>query len=196
MGNIASGKSTVAAACKHLGITTISADQIAKELSAQGQPAQASMVAHFGDEIVTATGDLNRRLMRDIIFRDPAQRIWLEELLHPLIRLQIEQDIKNINSAYCLIEIPLLRDKAAYPYLNRILLVLAEREQQIIRLMNRDGSSREQALAILATQADEQSQRALADDIVFNNGSLGELELQVKALHEQYLKAANVIPRK
>lgn len=186
-GNIASGKSTVASQFANLGIDVISADLIAKELTAIGQPAFKQIIKRFGPTVLTPTGELNRRHLRELIFNSGEDRLWLEKLLHPLIREQIQHEINHCHSPYCLIEIPLLTDKSYYPYLNRVLLVLAKHEQQIARLNLRDGSSREQSLAILKTQANENTLRMLADDVLINDGSLEALQAQIIQRNEQYL---------
>lgn len=189
-GNIASGKSTVAAEFANYGVNIIKADQIAKDLAAKGQPAFLQIVDHFGESVLTTTGELNRRQLRQIIVDNSEERQWLEKLLHPLIREQIKQEVEKTKSPYCLIEIPLLFDRSQYPWLNRVLLVIAEPEQQIARLMARDNSSREQALAIIATQADEQQHREIADDILINSGTIDHLRKEVAILHNDYLRLA------
>jgi len=190
-GNIASGKSAVAAQFATLGIDVISADQIAKALTARQEPAFYKIIDHFGTSILTTEGELDRRLLRQLIFNDATERLWLESLLHPLIRQAIRKEAQKCQSPYGLIEIPLIPDKAHYPYLNRILLVVANQDLQIARIMARDNCSKEHALAILATQADEKKHRLIADDVLINNGSIEQLQQQVKALHERYLQCAS-----
>ncbi len=189
-GNIASGKSTVASYFAALGIDIISADEIAKQLTHKNQPAFQAIVAHFGEAAVATTGELDRRYLRHVIFQHPTERLWLENYLHPLIRKQIEIHVNAVTSPYCIIEIPLLTNRSLYPYLKRVLLVEAEKKQQINRLATRDNSSKKDALAILATQANQQYLHELADDILTNTDSLAELQKQVTLLHEQYLAYA------
>lgn len=187
-GTIASGKSTVAAYFAKLGIDVISADHIARALVSRNQPAFQRIVKHFGKSVLTANGELNRPHLRELIVQDAKERLWLEALLHPLIRRQIQLDIDHCKSRYCVIEIPLLTDKSMYPYLNRVLLITAPIEQQITRIMARDHCSAEQAQAILATtRADEDKRRAIADDVLVNNETVALIHKQVDALHAQYL---------
>jgi len=187
-GNIASGKSTVASYFANLGIDVISADKIARELTNKDQPAQQVIVRHFGNAALTQTGELDRRYLRELIFKNPIERRWLENYLHPLIRKEIEHKIQTIKSPYCIIEIPLLRDRKLYPYLQRILLVEAETKQQIARLEKRDQCSEKDTYAILATQPNHQILHELADDIVTNTGSLAVLETNIEKLHACYLQ--------
>ena len=190
-GTIASGKSTITDYFEKLGVVIINADDIAKKLTAHTQPAFHRIVSHFGTSVLTTSGELNRRHLRQLIFSDPLERQWLENLLHPLIRQQIEHEISQVEAPYCLIEIPLLTSRSDYPYLNRILVVQANPEQQINRFISRDNSSREAALAILATQSNENKQLELADDLLMNIGSLVDLEKKVNVLHIQYLQNAD-----
>lgn len=190
-GNIASGKSTVAAFFKNKGVMVISADEIAREITAPHEPALTLIKDHFGHEVITTQGELNRSALRTIIFENPKERLWLEGLLHPLIRQRIIEEIAESPSPYSVIEIPLLKDREVYPYLNRILVILANREEQIRRVMNRDNCSREHAKAILAVQPEELSREKIADDIVINTGSLSELEEKIEKLHQMYLQLAS-----
>lgn len=185
-GTIASGKSTVAGILSDLGVPVISADKMARELTKPGEPALYLIIQKFGESILTSTGELNRRMLRDLIFQNAQDKLWLEQLLHPLIRQKIEHEISTITAPYCIIEIPLLTDKKDYPYLNKVLLVTAKKEQQISRLKLRDKSTRTEASAILNSQADERTYQALADDIIVNDGSLPALRETVILLHNQY----------
>lgn len=186
-GSVACGKSTVASLFQAKGVDIISADKIAKELVEPNQPAFKAIITYFGQEIRTQDGRLNRRLLRTIITSNADDRIWLENLLHPLIRKKIEQDIQHCTSRYCIIEIPLLTDRSAYSYLNRIILVEADSKTQIERLMMRDNCSKEQAIALLATSLAHDKQRhAIADDYLINNGTIKTLQQQVSKLHDYF----------
>ena len=191
-GNIGSGKSTVSSYFKELDIDIIDADAVAKDLTTQTKPAFKEIVSHFGKFILSANGEINRRQLRQLIFDNVHERLWLENLLHPLIRKEIELKVNSLNSPYCVIEIPLLKDKIGYPYLNRVLVVQAEHEQQISRFMARDNSSKDDALAILAVQTDLSKQKAFADDLISNTGTLKELKKSVRDLHKKYLELSSL----
>lgn len=190
-GNIASGKTTVAEIFSDLGITVINADKISRELTVRNTPAYNKIVEHFGATILLENGDLNRRLLRDLIFTHKEERVWLENLLHPLIRQQLEEQISVCPSRYCVLEIPLLIDKTNYPYLNKILLVTAPEEVQTTRVMQRDHCSKEQAIAILSVQPDLTMRLKNADDTIINDKGLDELKYQVIQLHHKYCEEAN-----
>lgn len=189
-GTIASGKSTVAQYFSNFGIKLISADQISRALTASNTTTFDEIVTHFGKEAVNDDGELNRRHLRNIIFNDPKERIWLENLLHPLIRKRIAQDVSTCQSIYCIVEIPLLPDRKHYPYINRILTVLAEQKTQITRLMKRDNCSRTEAMKILDAQASDDAYYHIADDILHNNETIKYMYEQVVSLHAFYVQQA------
>jgi dephospho-CoA kinase len=186
-GNIASGKSTAAKIFSDFGIQVINADQISKELTVKETPAYNQIVARYGSEILSNDGELNRKRLREIIFSQPDERLWLEHLLHPLIRKRLEHLANLCTTAYCLIEIPLLLNKDNYPYLNKILVITAPQNLQIARVMERDQCSKEQALAILLTQPDDHSRLKIADDVIINDAGLDALRCNLEQLHHQYL---------
>lgn len=189
-GNIASGKTTAAKIFSNMGIEVINADQVSRDLTLKGTPAYEKIVAHYGTRIVLEDGQLNRRLLREIIFSDPDERTWLEALLHPLIRTQLEKRVKLCSAAYCVVEIPLLLSREHYPYLNKILVITALQELQITRVMERDQCSREQAQAILSTQPNIDLRLKNADDVVINDSGLEALKLKLEQLHFKYLNNA------
>ncbi|HAT6956957.1 TPA: dephospho-CoA kinase [Legionella pneumophila] len=191
-GNIASGKSTVAEFFSELGIDVIYADRISKELTSKNTPCYQNIVSHFGSSVVLKNGDLDRKRIRDIIFSNSSERLWLEDLLHPAIRKKIEEQLIVCSSPYCLIEIPLLYNKHHYPYLQKILLVIAPVESQLDRIVKRDHCTKEQALAILATQPNLEQRLETADDVLVNESGLSELKEKVNKLHKKYLKEAKI----
>lgn len=186
-GNLASGKSTVAALFAKLGVEVINADILSKKLTEKGQSAYLSIVTHFGSGILLDDGQIDRRRLRELVFTDPKALHWLEKLLHPLIRKAILAAVGACKTSYCLVEIPLEINKNLYPYINRILLVTAPLEEQIARVQLRDKCSKEQALAILTKQPNLESRLKNADDIIDNTGTIDALEQQVLSLHERYL---------
>jgi dephospho-CoA kinase len=185
-GGIASGKSTVASLFADLGIEIIDADIIARELVAPGKPALAAIVAHFGESLLTADGHLNRRALREKVFHNPKQRLWLENLLHPPIREELNARATQAKGPYCILAIPLLTDRKHYPLIKRVLLVDAPEHLQLQRVQQRDQISLVQAKAILTAQSSRETRLALADDIIVNDGDLSQLSTQVQAYHQRY----------
>ncbi len=192
-GSIASGKTLVTQYFSKLGVEVFSADAIAKALTQSGQSAFNSIVKQFGSEILLATGGLNRRALREVIFSDSIQKKWLEDLLHPLIRKRLEHLVASSQSPYCVVEIPLLTDKANYPYINKIIFIDTPQEQQVARVMHRDNCSREQALSIIAAHPKNDVRKKYADIIIINDNEIQALENQVNALDILFLKEASLI---
>ncbi len=191
-GPIASGKSTVAALFAELGADLIDADLIAKQLTAKDQPVLQQIVDHFGLDFLDSSGHLQRRLLRNYVFSHPQERVWLEQLLHPLIRKEIETRLQVSPTWYYMIEIPLLLDKKHYPYLNRTLVILVEYDLQIQRAMQRDQHLAGQVQAIIEAQANENTYRKHADDIIINNGDMKALKQKVLELHQQYCQLSRM----
>jgi dephospho-CoA kinase len=193
-GNIASGKTTTLGLFQILGAHIISADKIARKLTDINQPALIAIKNHFGESIITSTGHLDRAALRKIIFNNSAERIWLEALLHPLIRNAIQAEIVNLSKfqvPYCLIEIPLLKSKEDYPYLNRVLVLLSDADTQIKRIIKRDCVDKAHAEAILSTQPSIENMIHLADDQLNNNETNEKLLKSIKKLHKKYLQLAS-----
>jgi dephospho-CoA kinase len=189
-GQIASGKSTVAELFSTLGIEIVGADLIAKELTQSSKPAYHLIKEHFGRTILDEKKEINRAQLRKLIFHDTNARIWLENLLHPLIRNRIEQDLTMISSPYCIIEIPLLRDRKNFSFLDRILFIESSQALKTLRVSKRDQCSEKTALTILATQGDINCQNIMPDDTIVNNESIEQLQDEVIRLHQLYLQLA------
>lgn len=187
-GGIGSGKSTVASLFAEHGVPIIDADVIAKEITTPDKPAFSAIVKHMGQVIVRADGSLDRAKLRQLIFSDPTQRLWLERLLHPLILEEMRQQIANKQAPYCIAVIPLLLEVEFFSLINRILVVDASESTQIKRVMLRDKLSQQDIDAILQTQANRDTRLAKAQDIITNNGSLETLTPQVDRLHLQYVE--------
>lgn len=186
-GTVASGKSTAIAYFKELGIDTLSADTIARQLTEKNSPALLEITHHFGNNILTADGELNRAQLRQHIMNHQKDRLWLENLLHPMIRKQIKLGISACTSPYCVIEIPLLADRKTYPYLNRVLLITSNNKQQIQRLMTRDNCSEADAIKLLTHQDNTYKHHELADDVICNDGLVSNFREQLFKLHQSFL---------
>ncbi len=192
-GGIASGKSEIGRRFGQLGIAVADADVYARTLVEPGKPALEAIVAHFGRGMLHADGQLDRGALRRIVFDDERARHDLETILHPRIRLALHDACAAATSAYAMAAIPLLAEgggRTAYPWLARILVVDVPRDVQLLRLFQRDGSSREQAERILAAQASQEARLAIADDVIDNGGAIGALAPQIQALHASYLRLA------
>lgn len=189
-GGIGSGKSEVSRRFQLLGITVVDADEIARLVVEPHQPVLAVIEAHFGSQILI-NGRLDRAQLRAIIFSNPEEKMWLENLLHPIINTLTRQQLVQANSPYTILSSPLLLETKQYQLVDRVLVVDAGEDLQISRASSRDKNNLEQIKAIMATQVSRQTRLAKADDIIDNNGDLLTLDQQVYHLHHQYLALVN-----
>ncbi len=191
-GGIGSGKTTVANQFAALGVEVVDADLIARDVVAPGTPALAAIASHFGPEMLIGQGLLDRRALRERIFSDPAAKSWLNALLHPIIRSEMLRQCAAASSPYCLLVVPLLVENRLTELADRVLVIDVDEATQIERTCRRDGVSREQAQAILASQASRSERLAMADDVLDNqSGTTETIRERILALHETYLAFAS-----
>ncbi len=189
-GGIASGKSTVAALFAELGVPIIDLDLIAREVVAPGTALLAQVFARFGSALRRADGDLDRRALRELVFRDSGARRDLEALLHPAISARAAEQSARAAGPYQIVVIPLLAETGAASEYERVLLVDCDEATQRARLARRDGMSPALVDAALASQVTRAARRALAADVIDNSDGIDELRLQVPSLHRRYLELA------
>lgn len=187
-GGLGSGKTTVCAMFAALGVPIIDADIIAHEITAPHQPAVTAIIQHFGDTVLSSPDLLDRKKIRDIIFKNPNERRWLENLLHPLIIARIKDKISALSAPYCIVAIPLLFETGPYDFIDRILVIDADETMQLARVKLRDGMTDTQITEMLNTQISRDERIKLADDIIYNHGNLADLNIAVEQLHLDYLK--------
>ncbi len=185
-GGIASGKSTVANLFDELGASVIDTDVIARELVRPGQPAFDEIRDRFGNDVVSVTGDLDRRALRNEIFADEDARFDLEAILHPRIGSETMRQSEGASGAYQIIVVPLLVGSSLMQFIDRALVVECDRETQIRRLLARDSESLGQANKILEAQPSRERRLAIADDVIRNDKGLAWLSEQVTALDRFY----------
>lgn len=186
-GGIGSGKTSAAQLFAEYKIPVIDADVIAHQLSQPGQPALASIVKSFGTDLLETDGVLNRAKLRALVFSESDKKRQLEALLHPLIYAEIAVQVAELNTAYCIICIPLLIETQKVALVERVLVVDCPVAMQIERVKQRSQLSDAQIHAIIAAQASRAERLASADDIIDNSKSVTHLAEQVKKLHNFYL---------
>lgn len=193
-GGVASGKSEVTRRFEALGVTVADADVAARTAVAPGSPGLAAIVAAFGDSVLAGDGSLDRAAMRQRVFNDDDARRRLELIVHPLVRAQLRQECEAATGPYAIAAIPLLAEgggRAAYPWLQRILVIDVAVELQRARLMQRDGIDEALAERMISAQASRSQRLAIADDVIVNDGTLAVLHEQVAALHRRYRALAS-----
>lgn len=184
-GSIATGKSTVSKLFASLGFHVIDADQIAHQILEEESEKIAEM---FGEGLIVG-GKVDRKALGAIIFSDTVKRKALESLLHPLIYTEIERrSVKEDQSAKpYLVDIPLFFEGGRYP-IARSLVVYATPEQQLERLMIREGYSRQEALDRIVTQMPVEEKRKRATYVIDNSGTLTHLKEECIRIHKEIIK--------
>ncbi|HAI59119.1 MAG TPA: dephospho-CoA kinase [Xanthomonadaceae bacterium] len=193
-GGVAAGKSSVARAFEalHPGCT-VDADVAARAVVAPGSEGLAAVVAHFGPGVLAADGTLDRAALRQRVFADADARRALEALLHPRIRTWMAGRAAQATTPYVLMDIPLLAEgggRAAWPMLDRVLVVDAPVAVQRQRLRARDGVDATLAERMIAAQATRAARLALADDVLVNLGPAEALVAAVGRLDAAFLASA------
>jgi len=187
-GGVATGKSTVAAMLAELGAPIIDFDVLARLVVARGKPAFQEIVAYFGEQILDGEGNLDQRKLGEIVFRDLEKRKKLESFIQPRIGEEyvrlIAQYSQDNPRAIIQVVVPLLIESNMNFMFDKLLLVYASEEEQIRRLMARDGISEELARGMVRSQLSLEEKRSWVDYIIDNGGSREETRRQVQALWE------------
>jgi dephospho-CoA kinase len=184
-GGIASGKSTVAAILRRLGVAIINADELSREVVQPGQEAWKEIVDTFGPAILQEDKTLDRRKLRKIVFDNPEARKKLEAIIHPRVRALAEKKISELaatGSSIIVYEVPLLFEAQIHLWLRPVILVACDVETQKKRLLERDRLTEAEAQQHLDAQMSLEDKRKLADYVIENNGDLEELERQVRGV--------------
>ncbi len=189
-GGIGSGKSEVSRRFEQLGVKVVDADVIARAVVNVGSAALFAILEHFGQDILNADGSLNRAKLRSRIFENPDEKHWLEKLLHPIIRKEIVTQLAQSKTPYSILSSPLLLETKQDELVNRVLVIDATEDMQLMRVSERDANHKDQIKKIMAVQISRTERCKKADDIIENHGDLNELDLAVKKLHAFYLQLA------
>ena len=189
-GGIGSGKSAASHWFEQQKIVVVDADVVARKVVEIGQPALTQITEVFGSEILLADGQLNRRALREIIFKSNQARKQLEEITHPAIRTSIIQQLKAADSPYVILVSPLLFETNQHELTQRTLLIDASIDLQIQRATQRDTQNIEQIQKIIAAQMSREEKQKRADDILLNDGHLDHLYQALEKLHTKYLDIA------
>ena len=190
-GGIGSGKSAAADEFARLGATVVDTDVIAHELTGPGGAAVPEVARQFGKAFVDASGAMDRKRMRDLVFSDAEEKQRLEALLHPMIRAESARRIAAAESPYVVHVVPLLVESPAHrDRVGRVLVVDCPEELQIARVRQRSMLPDAQIKRIIASQIQREERLAAADDVIDNSGTIAAMHQQVAALHEKYLSLA------
>ncbi|WP_119967826.1 dephospho-CoA kinase [Shewanella japonica] len=190
-GGIGSGKTTVANQFAELGIELVDADIIARKVVEKGSDGLKKIVLRHGQKLLQPSGELDRAALREIVFDNEKERLWLNNLLHPMIRNAMLLAVKNAKSAYVIMIVPLLFENGLDSLVNTTLVVDIPPHEQIARTAKRDGVESAQVERIIASQIDRNTRLSKADNVIENTQSPEALRDTVQLLHLRYLAQAS-----
>ncbi len=196
-GGIACGKSTVSRELARLGAIIVDADALAHLLAQPGEALYEAYYKHFGPEAVTAEGLLDRQYIAWRVFSSPEEKAWMDRTAHPIIRTRFEQEL----AAACdqlppavVLDVPLLFEAGWDEMADECWLVYATLEQQLKRLLARNGGTEEAARARIMAQMPLEEKRRRADFVLDNTGRQSRLLKQVRRLWKERVNVDGDIP--
>jgi dephospho-CoA kinase len=192
-GGIGSGKSAVADLFAELGAAIVDTDAIAHGLTAPGGAAIQAITQEFGTQYIGSDGAVDRRRMRELVFRDPAAKARLEAILHPRIRQQAGAEATTAlqRAPYVIFVVPLLVESGSWrSRIDRLLVIDCPEATQLARVCGHRGLEANLVRGIIAQQASRQQRLDCADDVVVNDGPIDQLPARVSRLHCHYCDGA------
>jgi dephospho-CoA kinase len=196
-GGIASGKSTVARRLAELGAVVVDADRVAREVVEPGTPGLARIAQEFGTDVIAPDGTLDRAALGAIVFGDGAARALLNAITHPAVgersRALFAAALEADPDAVVVYDVPLLvneRGETRADEFDRVIVVTADEETRVRRLVELRGMDEAEARRRIASQAPESARLAIADDVIDANGTLEHTLAQVDALWEDLHRPA------
>jgi dephospho-CoA kinase len=197
-GGIGSGKSEVARRLAEHGAVLIDADVAARKVVEPGSPGLAQVAEAFGDEVLRPDGSLNRERLGEIVFGDPGLRAKLNAIVHPLVREWMQEAeraaVQADGDAVVVHDVPLLAESRGTAGFAAVIVVDVPPDLQLERLVSRRGMPEEQARARMAAQASREQRLAVADIVIDNSGSLGDLDRRVAEVWAGLERLRNVGP--
>ena len=188
-GGIGSGKSTVTKYFNEIGIQSVDADDVARLVVQPNSECLKSIHQRYGNDILQKDGTLNRKALREIIFDQPKERVWLEALTHPAIRKEISAQLQAATSKYVLLVHPLLFETNQNALCKWVIAIDVPTEIQIQRTMNRDQITQESVKKILFTQLTNIERIKRADFVLENTGNIADMNAKVLKLHQKILES-------
>lgn len=185
-GGIGAGKSEVARLLASYGAVLVDADLIAREVVEPGSEGLAAVVAAFGTQVLAADGSLDRPKLGAIVFADEERRKVLNAIVHPLVGARSAQLQRAADpDAIVVHDVPLLTENGLASRYDLVIVVDAKPATQLDRLVRLRGMTEDEARSRMAAQAGREERLAIADEVIDNDGPLGALEPQVRAVWER-----------
>jgi dephospho-CoA kinase len=195
-GSAGSGKTTVCERFIELGLEVINADQVAREVVMPGSICLKKIAARFGESVIGPDGGLNRSELRSRIISDDKERKALEAIIHPEILSTMDDKINAAGaagSAIVIVEVPLLFEIGMAEHFDVVVLVTADRQAKVGRLMTRDNVSQSNAESLLNIQLADYEKEHLSDIVIENRGTQDDLIKKVDQLHELFYQEVRVV---
>ena len=186
-GGIGSGKSTAVKIFNELGIDSIDADDVAKNIIDSNKNARKLFIEEFGDKYILKNNKINREFLREDIFNDKSKIKKLESIIHPIVREEIFEFIQKSKSIYTIIDVPLIFETKSEDFYNKIVVVDCDTNTQILRASQRDNQTEESILKIIGNQATREERFSIADYVINNDSSYGNLKKEVIKTHQLLL---------
>lgn len=181
-GGIGAGKSTVADLFAQRGAVVIRADELARQVIEKSTSGFDQVVSRFGENILDANGEIDRAKLAAIVFNDQESLTDLENIIHPLVREKSNQIMNEQTPETTIVnEIPLLLEKGMQPLFDFLVIVISSEKNRLARLIN-SGFTKEQVLARMSKQVDDETRKASADFLIVNDGNLDQLEIDVEKI--------------
>ena len=195
-GGIGSGKTAASDFFASKDITVVDADIVAREVVEPGEPAWLAISERYGSDVLQEDQSLNRAWLRQKVFTEPHERVWLEQQTHPRIRDCLIQQLRDATSPYAVLVSPLLFESGQSTLVKRTLVIDVPVDTQVMRACSRDTNDEEQIRRIIAAQIPREDRCSRADDVADNSGTLAQLHAQLEKLHHTYLTMATSTARK
>ena len=192
-GGIASGKTTVCRLLEDKGCTIVDADVVAHRLLLRGQPGYEPVIKEFGRGILGDSGEIDRGSLGTVVFGSRSKLEQLNQILHPEVIRTIGETLRALKQAgiaRVIVDASLMIESGFHRDFRRLVLVICTLEQQVERLMARNGFTQDQARQRIALQMPLEEKRAFATDIIDNSGTHQRTRMQVDALFEDLERTA------
>ena len=190
-GGIGSGKSLAGDFFKSKKIDVIDADDLAYIALAKEGKGYKNFLDVFGKTFLDENSEIDRKALREYIFKNPEMKNKLESIVHPIVQDGILDFINKSKSRYRIIIVPLIAETKSSSFYDRVLAIECENEIQIERASKRDSSNEKQILKIIKSQASTEDRNKIANDVIKNNGTKEEFIKLLEDVHTKYLMLAD-----
>jgi len=195
-GGIATGKSTVGAMFVELGCHLIESDQITHQLFEPGQAVHAAVVKQFGNRVLALDGTIDRRILGDIVFKDPQARAKLNSLVHPAITQRQQEWLNDMKAqdphGIAIVDAALMIEVGTYKNYDKVIVVTCSPEIQRERLRARSALSEEKIESRIRSQMANEEKAKYADFVIDNSGSVESTRVQVETVYQQLRTAVTI----